>query len=102
MKDKIINTLNKLNKEGFPIPLLKDSKTNKGSLTMTMFWISFNLTVLFALGKVSKLVGEVDFWEMLALTGMMGGFYVGRKYQTNKAGDIIISEILNKEENKNE
>lgn len=98
MKDKIKEMLDKLNKSGFPIPLLKDPKTDKGSLTMTMFWISFNLTILFALGKVSKVVGEVDFWEMLALTGMMGGFYLGRKYQTNKSGDISIGEKINEED----
>lgn len=97
MLEKIKHYLVKFNDEGIPIPQLRDETTKKGSLTKTMFWVSFNLTILFALGKVSKIVGEVDFWEMLALTGMMGGFYVGRKYQSNKGIISIEDKIDNNE-----
>lgn len=88
MQEKLKNLLVKLNEKGIPIPLLMDR--GKGSYTLTMFVISFNLTIILNLGKVTKLVGEVDFYEMLALTGMMGGFYLGRKYQADKKGNISI------------
>jgi hypothetical protein len=63
------------------MPLLRDNKTGKGSYTLTMFWMSFNLSIILLAGKVTKLVGDVDYSNVLWLLGLTGSFYLGRKIQ---------------------
>lgn len=86
MIEKIKNWMNKANSEGIPLPMLKDPKTGKGSITMTMFWISFNIAILTLAGKVVKITGDIEYSNVLWLLGLTGGMYLGRKFQTSKDG----------------
>lgn len=81
MFEKIKNWLLKMNREGMPMPMLKDPKTGKGSVTLTMFWISFNIAILTLAGKFTKILGDVDYSNVLWLLGLTGSFYLGRKLQ---------------------
>lgn len=75
-----------MNQEGFPLPMLRDPKTGKGSVTLTMFWISFNVALLTLAGKFTKVLGDVDYSNVLWLLALTGGMYLGRKFQTSKNG----------------
>lgn len=86
MIKKLFEILNKLNQEGFPVPMLKDPKTGKGSLTATMYWITFNVSILTLAGRITKIIGEVDYNNLLWLLGITGGMYLGRKMQASKDG----------------
>lgn len=86
MFEQLRNILLRSNDEGIPIPLLRDNKTGKGSYTLTMFWMSFNISILLLAGKVTKLIGDVDYNNVLWLLGLTGGFYLGRKVQGTKDG----------------
>lgn len=81
MFEKIRKIFLRANSEGIPMPLLRDNKTGKGSYTLTMFWMSFNLSIILLAGKVTKLVGDVDYNNVLWLLGLTGSFYLGRKIQ---------------------
>jgi hypothetical protein len=87
MLEKIKNWLLKANSDGISIPLLKDPKTGQGSYTLTMYFISFNLATFLLLGKVTKLVGDVDYNNVLWLYGMSSSIYLGRAWQ--KKGDEV-------------
>jgi hypothetical protein len=77
------------NSEGIPLPLLRDNKTGKGSYTLTMFWMSFNLSILLLAGKITKLVGDVEYSNVLWLLGITGGMYLGRRTQESKTGVVV-------------
>ncbi len=66
--------------------MLRDPKTGKGSVTLTMFWIAFNVSLLTLAGKITKVLGDVDYSNVLWLLGLTGGMYLGRKFQTSKDG----------------
>jgi len=86
MLEKMKNWMLKMNQEGFPLPMLRDPKNGKGSVTLTMFWISFNVSLLTLAGKFTKIIGDVDYSNVLWLLGLTGGMYLGRKFQTSKEG----------------
>lgn len=60
------------------MPLLRDSRSQKGSGTWTMFWISFNLCAIGLIGKWSKQFEGIDINNALQLLMITGGFYLGR------------------------
>jgi hypothetical protein len=92
MFEKLKQIFLQSNSEGIPLPLLRDNKTGKGSYTLTMFWMSFNISILLLAGKVTKLVGDVDYNNVLWLLGITGGMYLGRKTQESKAGITVEGE----------
>jgi hypothetical protein len=81
-----------MNEGGFPLPMLRDPKTKKGSVTLTMFWISFNIAILTLAGKITKVLGDVDYSNVLWLLGITGSFYLGRKMQSDKTGITVGEE----------
>jgi hypothetical protein len=93
MLEKIKNWMLKMNQEGFPLPMLRDPKTGKGSVTLTMFWISFNVALLTLAGKFTKVLGDVDYSNVLWLFGLTGGMYLGRKFQSSKEGVSVDSPV---------
>lgn len=89
MLDKFKAIMLRWNEEGLPIPLLRDGK-KQGSYTLTMMIISFNVAIIALFGKVTQLLGDVNYWEVLGLLGLTSGLYVGRKYQVSKDGNMSI------------
>lgn len=83
MLDKLLELLKKANLDGIPVPFIKDPKTNKGSVTLTMFVVSFNVSLLALAGKITQLAGSIDYGSVMTLYGLAGAFYLGRKLQTN-------------------
>ena len=82
---------NKLNKEGIPLPMLRDPKTGEGSVTLTMFWTSFNISIFTLAGKMTNLLGDVDYNNVMWLFVITGSLYLGRKFQGDKSS-ININE----------
>ncbi len=78
MLDKIKDFLNKMNREGFPIPLLTDPKTGLGSVSLTMLFISFNVVLVGLIGKWSSQLGGVDLTQALYCFGICSTLYFGR------------------------
>jgi len=97
MWQKIKETFNNWNRDGFPLPMARDPKTGKGSVTVTSYWISLNLCVLCALLFIVSVIAHLssDFAPgpetqtaiqnaasySLQLFLACGGFYLGRKMQ---------------------
>jgi len=75
--EKLHEAVRKAHERGIPLPLIRDN--GRGSLTATMFWVSFNIAIFLLAGKVTKLVGDVDYNNVMWLLGLTGGFYLGRK-----------------------
>lgn len=77
-----------MNSRGIPVPLLRDSRTQKGSATLTMFWLSFNLCLISLIGKYSKQFEGIDINNSLQLLMITGGFYLGRSIVRGKDGKV--------------
>jgi hypothetical protein len=90
--EKIKKLAHDANDKGIPIPLARDNRSGRGSYTLTMFWISFNVSILTLLGKVTNVVGDVEYSNVLWLLGITGSLYMGRMFR--KDGDKF--EILEK------
>jgi len=58
MLDKIKEFIKKMNEQGIPVPMIRVD--GKPSITATFAFISFNTAFFGQLGKVAKVLGDVD------------------------------------------
>lgn len=70
-----------MNKLGIPIPTIRDPKTGKGSVTLTLVFISFNTALIGQAGKIAGILGGIDLTQANYLFLMCLGAYLGRKMQ---------------------
>lgn len=66
-----------MNEKGIPLPMIRVD--GKPSLTATFAFISFNSAVLGQIGKVTKIIGEVDLSAANYLFFGCLACYVGRR-----------------------
>tara|TARA_R110000868_G_scaffold66014_14_gene197065 strand:- start:2137 stop:2436 length:300 start_codon:yes stop_codon:yes gene_type:complete len=92
--DKIKEFIFNLNEKGVPLPLLRDPNTDSPSVTMTMMVIAFSIAAAGLLGKLTKVLGDVDVSAANYLFLTSAGLYLGRKM----TGTATNTEVSNKEE----
>lgn len=104
MLEKFSQLMKNANEKGINIPLLRDATTGRGSVTLTMFWISFNIAILALIGKVSKLAGDIEYSSVIWFYAVTGAFYLGRKIQAGKGGVDLgdVADSVEKKENLND
>ena len=81
-----------LNTKGIPIPTIRDPKTQQGSISLTLVFISFNLFVLSVIGKYAAIFGGIDTNQSLNLFYACAALYWGRKFQN---GNVSINDEQN-------
>lgn len=86
------NLIKRLNEKGIPVPLIRVD--GKPSITATFAFISFNTALFGQIGKVAKVIGEVDLNAANYLFFGCLFAYLGRRFTANKNG----LEIDKKEE----
>ena len=94
MLDKIKQFIMKLNEVGVPIPLIR--LNGNPTLTGTMTFLAFNTALLGQLGKVTKLLGDVDLTQANYLFLICLGAYLGNKKLVGDGKSVTVEEI-NKE-----
>lgn len=80
--------VNDANEKGIPIFLVRDN--GKGSVSLTMLFISFNLVLLGLIGKYSKMIGDIDVSQSLNLFYATSALYFGRKITKDSKGNTVI------------
>lgn len=80
------------NSKGLPFPMVRDPRTGTSSATLTMVVVSFGLCILLLAGKVTKVVGDVEYANVLWLHGISLSAYLGRKFQ-GKGKDVQLGDI---------
>lgn len=80
-KEKIKLVVEKFNKNGIPIPTIRDPKSGTGSITLTLVFISFNTALIGQIGKIAGILGGIDLTQANYLFLMCLGAYLGRKMQ---------------------
>jgi hypothetical protein len=86
-------TLNSSNRDGIPLPMARDPKTGEGSITASMVIVSFCVCVVLLAGKVTNLVGDVDYNNALWLFGVSLGGYLGRKFTSDSKGISVGDKV---------
>jgi hypothetical protein len=84
---RIKKLMEKINREGIPLPMLTDPKTGLGSVSLTAFFISFNVYLLGMLTRWAGYLGGIDMNWAQNLLVLTAGLYFGRKL-TSKDGNI--------------
>lgn len=85
IKEKWKSFVGKMNELGVPLPTVRDPKTGKGSISLTLVFISFNMVLLGLIGKATALFGGIDISQALNLFYACAALYWGRKL--SKDGD---------------
>lgn len=81
MNEKLKKIIQKLNKNGIALPMVRDPKTGEGSVTLTLVFMSFNTALVGQIGKISGLLGGIDLNQANYLFLMCLGAYLGRRIQ---------------------
>lgn len=84
-KGKWLEITRSMNERGIPIPMIRDSHTGKGSMSLTLVFISFNVWLMSVVGKIAGHLGGMDPNQCLNMFLACAGLYWGRKFQ--KDGD---------------
>jgi hypothetical protein len=93
--NKIQDIVDSGNSAGIPLPLARDPKNGRGSVSLTLVFLSFNLVFFGLIGKVTRIIGDVDMTNALWLFGICTSLYFGRKI--SKDGNKV--NVEGKDEN---
>lgn len=92
MLEKLKEFSNKLNELGIPLPMLRDPKTGKSSVSLTMLFISFNTVLIGLVGKWSGALGGIDLSQALNLFMVSAGLYFSRKMTGSATDKTVVIE----------
>src|SRR5271166_4794219 len=86
MMQKFKLFVNKMNEFGIPLGFIRDPKTGKSSVSLTLMLISFFIC---AIGLIGKLAGQLDInlGEALTLLGVTTSLYYGRNFGIANGGN---------------
>lgn len=90
--NKLKELIKRMNELGVPLPMLRDPVTGRASVTLTMMFLSFNTALFGQIGKVTKVLGDVDMSSAIVLFTTTAGLYLGRKFQTGENKEVTLSE----------
>ena len=95
--EKLKELFRKMNEFGIPLPQLRDPKTGRSSVTMTMMVISFNIVAIGLIGKYAKGL-DIDMSQAMYLFLTTSGLYLGRKMQNDPTKKTVTMEEETKSE----
>lgn len=91
MLDNIKAFIDRMNKSGIPVFTIRDPKTQIGSVTLTLVFISSLMVILSLIGSIAQKVKGIDVNNAMEFFLISLGAYLGRKMQT-KGGNSIDPE----------
>ena len=86
-----------VSQRGIPVPVLRDPKTNQGSVSLTLVFISFNVWLASVIGKVAGILGGMNPDQCLNMFLAASALYWGRKFQGN-GQELSLPESQKKDE----
>jgi hypothetical protein len=79
--NKIKQILEEASTDGISIPVIRDPKSGKGSVSLTLLFISSILVILGLVGKWSGLMGTIDISNALQFFYASAGLYFCRNWK---------------------
>lgn len=68
--------------------MVRDPKTSKGSVSLTLVFLSFNIWVVSIIGKWAGQLGGIDPSQTLNMFMVACGLYFGRKMQKDPSTEV--------------
>lgn len=90
MLEKLKDFVRKMNEAGIPLPLVR--LNGKPTLTGTMTIMSFTTALVGQLGKITKLLGEIDLTQANYLFLICLGAYLGNKKIVGDGKSVTVEE----------
>jgi hypothetical protein len=90
-KSKWSKFVSSLNDQGVPVPMIRDPKTGKGSVSLTLVFVSFNVCLISFFGRAAGFFGGVSQTESFNMFLAACGLYFGRKFQKD-GSKVEVSE----------
>lgn len=84
--------VNDMNSKGVPVPMIRDAKSGKGSVSLTLVFISFNVWLVSIIGKAAGALGGMDPSQTLNMFMVCCGLYFGRKFQKDADGKVSLEQ----------
>lgn len=84
LQEKWMSFVNRMNRKGIPVPMIRDPKTGEGSLAITLVFISFNVWLVSVVGKAAGALGGVDPTQTFNMFLAACSLYWGRKFQKDE------------------
>jgi hypothetical protein len=75
----------RMNRNGVPVPVVRDPRTGLGSVSLTLVFLSSVFVLIGIIGKWSKLTAEIDMRNAMEFFYASSALYFGRQWQ-NKSG----------------
>ena len=113
LTEKWKEIVRKANEKGIPLPMVRDPKTKKGSVSLTMVVVSFGLMSACSLMAIALVVNKwagfftaeasalaslkEAFFMSLQMATLSCGLYWGRKFQRDEKGGVSIESKDQKE-----
>lgn len=72
------------NKKGIPAPMIRDPKSGRGSVSLTMVFISFNVWLLSLIGMHFQVASDAVVDSTFNMVIACFGLYFGRKFSTGR------------------
>jgi hypothetical protein len=86
--------VSKMNEKGLPIPMVRDPKTGRGDVALTLVVISSIWVQVGLLNKLSNFFGDVDMAQALNWFYACAGLYWARKMSTDGKGKNELGDKL--------
>ena len=83
IKQKWIELISKANANGIPLPMVRDPKTGRGDVALTLVVMSSALVMIGLMGKWSGKLGGIDVANALQFFYASSGLYWARKLSTD-------------------
>ena len=83
LKDKWMEWINAANAKGIPIPLVRDPKTGRGDVALTLVVLSSILVMVGLIGKWSGRLGGIDIANSLQFFYASSALYWARKLNSD-------------------
>jgi hypothetical protein len=113
LKEKYLEFVNNMNEKGIPLPMVRDPKVGKSSITATLVVVSSGLATISILLMIASIFAKLTtqftltdatmaqlkeaFWSSLYFLGTSLTAYLGRQYQI-KDKSLIIGDNKNENE----
>jgi hypothetical protein len=106
LADKWRKFVGDMNKKGIPVPTARDPKTQLGSVSFSMVFVSFGLMAICVLMAIALVVNKWTgffaapdgalsalkeaFFMAFQMAGLSAGLYWGRHFQKNSDGTVSL------------
>ena len=87
--------IDKITRRGIPLPLIRDPHTKRGSVALTLVFMSYTLWLASVVGKISGLLDMGNPQDLFNMVVACFGLYFGRKLTSSEEKTVEPESLEN-------